>query len=126
MTFKRTADLSVDTQMVVHLTVSFEENDTKPDEFRITVRRYQTGPIEGEAIWHVKERDGNFSLQITTQTVMSGVCLAGCFADVLTGPLADCLTKAKTKTAVRNCITQHGFWQAVKSLYCIYKCLSTT
>ena len=126
MNFERKISLSIDEGVVAELTVSFTENEEGPDEFRAVVRRSPYGNVEGEAVWHVHEQDGSFSLQITTQFVASGICLAGCFAGIVTstGPLVDCLKKAKSRRAVRDCISQHGVWQAVGALSCIYGCLS--
>ncbi len=122
--FERTIDLSVDNSFAVQITVAFTEHDQNPDEFRVEVRKPSSPTPVGVAVWHVRENDAGFSLQITTQSVASGVCLAGCFAGIITGPLVVCLKRAKTRKQVRDCITQHGFWQVVNSVSCIYACLT--
>ncbi|MGQ0566242.1 MAG: hypothetical protein ACT4OK_14400 [Gemmobacter sp.] len=126
MSFVKTIDLSIDGSTVANLEVSFTENANEPDEFRITIRRSQFGEVAAEARWHVKEHDGRFSLAITSQHVVAGVCLAGCLAGIVTsvGPLRDCLKKAKDRNGVRGCIKEYGLWQAVGSLSCIYGCLN--
>ena len=124
MNFEKKLALSVDGSVAAELVVSFTEHESEPDEFRVVVRRSPFKVPEGEAVWHVHEHDGVFSLQITTQSVASGVCLAGCLAGIVTGPLAECLKKARTRKAVRECITKHGLWQTVGALSCIYGCLS--
>lgn len=125
MSFSRTVNLSIEGNTVAELDVSFSEEDHEPDEFRVIVRRSPHGETEAEATWHVQERDGQFVLQITSQHVAAGVCLAGCLAGIVTGagPLVDCLKKATNREDVRNCINQYGVWQAVGSLSCVYGCL---
>lgn len=125
MSFSHTIDLSIDNKVFANLEVAFTEKSSEPDEFRVTVRRSSFGDPEAEAIWHVREHNKEFTLQITSQTVAAGICLAGCLAGIVTsaGPLVDCLKKARSRSDVRACISQHGLWQAVGSLSCIYGCL---
>lgn len=125
MSFDRTVTLSVDSKTVVEVDVAFTEKYDGPDEFRVTVRRSRGGEAEADAVWHVHELNGQFALQIIYQHIGTGICLAGCLAGIVTGagPLVDCLKKAKDRHDVRDCINQHGVWQTVGSLSCIYGCL---
>ncbi|WP_223429130.1 hypothetical protein [Tateyamaria pelophila] len=125
MSFRKSINLSIDGEVAAELEVAFMENENEPDKFTVTVRRENHGPSDAEAIWHVQQTDGNFSLQVTAQNVASGICLAGCLSGIVTGagPKVDCLKKAKSRKDVRNCINQHGVWQAVGALSCIYGCM---
>jgi hypothetical protein len=123
MSFNRTVSLLVGGDKEVELTISLVEFDQQPDELRVTVRHNEFGPAEGEAVWRIVRRDESFTVQIATQTVVGGICLAGCFADMLSGQLADCLIRAKTRAAARDCIRRHAVLQAVSSLSCVYGCL---
>lgn len=126
MSLNRTISLSIDDSIVVWLEVLFIEKVDKPDEFRVAVKREPSGEPQAEAVWHVQEREGQFTLQITSQNVKMGVCLAGCLAGIVTsaGPLVDCLKRARSRKDVRDCINKHGVWQTISSLSCIYGCLA--
>lgn len=127
MVFSRHVSLVIDGNTAVQVVVSFQEQEAEPDEFRIAIYPHSNdlAPM-AESVWHVREKNGSFQLQIFTQSIVTGICLAGCLASVVAGagPLVECLKKAKTRADVRKCIDTNAVAQVVASLSCIYGCLS--
>lgn len=127
MAFDHDLSLSVDGTIAVQLNIVFNEYEDKPDELRVKVFKEDKTKLEAEAVWHVWEKDGEISLQITTQNIMTGgVCLAGCLAGIVpvAGPLVKCLKRAKSRNDARKCIDLYTVAGAVGSLSCIYMCLN--
>lgn len=127
MSFDRKVSLLIDDTTSVVVVVSFVEREDAPDELRVSIRRSPFADPEAEAVWHVRDQNGGFTLQITTQSVVTtGICLTGCLAGIVSGagPLVDCLKKAKNRREVRQCIDRNAVAQVVSALGCIYGCLS--
>ena len=126
MAFDRNIELRIDGETALYVQVVFteEESSRAPDVLRIEVSRSPGARPEGAVIWQILPEESGYSLQMTTHLVGASICLAGCFAGLITSPLGDCLKKAKTRKEARDCITKHSFWSAVGSLSCVYGCLN--
>ena len=124
MAFERTFTLHEDGAPIVKTILSFVEHEDEPDVLTMTVYDARKDALAGQATWHVQSESNGFALQISTQIIPVGICLAGCFAGVISGPLVDCLRKARSRKDVRNCIDANAAWQAVSAMTCIYGCLS--
>lgn len=127
MAFEHDLSLSVDGIIAVQLNIAFIEHEYEPDELSVKIFKEDKTRLEAEAVWHVWEKDGEISLQITTQNIITGgVCLAGCLAGIVpvAGPLMKCLRGAKSRDEARKCIDLYAVAGAVGSLSCIYMCLN--
>ncbi|MBB3772143.1 hypothetical protein FHS55_002755 [Angulomicrobium tetraedrale] len=122
MSFERQIHIQIDDMAAVRITAAFTESDRQPDDFSITVRDVRGYEPAYVARWTLQQVDGTFTL-VPAMGIGTGLCLAGCFADVVTGDLVGCLAAARSRADARACISQHGFGQALKSLACVLGCL---
>lgn len=123
MAFDRNISLKIDDSDALYVKVRHIEGD-EIDQFCIEIFDHAGGQSKGKAVWDIIPNNGTFGFQLAASEVALGICLSACFADIMTSDLAECLKSAKNRSKVKQCLLDHGFWQALKSIHCVYSCLA--
>jgi hypothetical protein len=107
-------------EIVLQLSLVEDQND---DE--ITVKATYDDKDIGSVKWRVNYKSKTLTLDLSA-LMSSGqaICLAACLGGSIGATLADCLARARTASAVRECFKKHAPGALVSSISCVFGCLA--